>query len=811
MRRAPLLLVAALTLLCAVPPGPAAPPESSADEQVLNAAGLASDGASLLDFFRTRTRPDVARDKLMALTKQLRDPEIKVRARAATELVSHGAIAIPVLRHAVNDLEDPEVANRAQRCLQIIDGPGGAALPAAAARLVALRKPAGAAEVLLAYLPFGDDQSVIEEVGKALAVLAFPEGKPDPALLKALDDPVPLRRALAGAALCRKDQPEQWPVVRKLLRDAKPMVRLRVSLALANQQDVEAVPVLIDLLAELPQVHRAPIEAVLQQMAGEWSPNPALQGDDDVSRKTRRDAWAGWWRNTEGPALLAEFRKRTLTPAEQDKLLTLIQNLGDDTFVVREQATADLVAYGPLALPLLREAARGSDLERVRRAEDCLRLIAKQTGNVFPTAAARLVALRRPSGAVPVLLDYLPFADNDSMVSEVQLALTALAMKDGKPESVLVQALGDKLSLRRAAAAEALARAGGPEERAAVSKLLKDGDLGVRFRVALALATSREKDAVPVLIDLLAELPPEQTWQAVDFLHLVAGDKAPSVERGSDAEGHKKFRDAWAGWWKENGPGLDLARIDATPRLLGYTLVVQVNDNGIGRVIELGRDNKPRWIIENLQYPVDAHVLGENRVLVAEYNGSRVSERDFKGNIVWQKEGLGASVTNAQRLPNGNTFIATNNQVLEVDRAGKTVFSHAMPTGVTAAAKAPNGHILCLTSQGQVNCVRLDATGKELKSFPANRNSGWTSGIDLVPNGNILISQPNRNTVTEYDPEGKSVWEANAPGITTATRLVNGHTLVASHAGRSVVELDRTGKTVWEYKDEFHQFRARRR
>jgi HEAT repeat protein len=783
----------------------------SGDEQTLNAAGLATDGASLLEFFRTRTGPDVTRDKLMALVRQLGDPEIKVRAQAATELVSHGPVAIPVLRHAVNDLDNPEIATRAQRCLQLIDGPGGAALPAAAARLVALRKPAGAAEALLAYLPFGDDQTVIEEIGKALTAVAFRDGKADPALLKALDDPVPLRRALAGAALCRKEQPEQRPAVRKLLRDSRAMVRLRVALTLADQQDVEAVPVLIDLLAELPQVHRAPIEAVLQHLAGEWAPNPSLQGDDDVSRKTRRDAWAGWWRNTEGSALLAEFRKRTLTPAEQAKLLTLIRNLGDDTFVVREQATADLVAYGPLAVPLLREAARGTDLERVRRAEDCLRLIAKQPGNVFPTAAARLVALRNPPGAVEALLDYLPFADNDMMVGEIQTALTGLAMKDGKPESVLVQALTDKLPLRRAAAAEALARAGGQEERAAVGKLLKDNDLAVRFRAALALATSREKEAVPVLIGLLGELPPEQTWQAVDFLHLAAGDKAPTVERGSDAAGYRKYRDAWAEWWKANGPGLDLARLDSTPRLLGYTLVVQVNDNGIGRVIELGRDGKPRWTIDNLQYPVDAYVLGENRVLIAEYNGQRVSERDFKGNILWQKQGLGNSTVNAQRLPNGNTFIAVMNEVMEVDRDGKTVFSHQIPNGVTAAGKAPNGNIVYLSSQGQVNCVRLDATGKELKNFPANRNSGWTSGIDVLANGNVLVSQPNRNMVTEYDAEGKMVWEANAPGITTATRLLNGHTLVASHSGRNVVELDRAGKTVWEYKDEFHQFRARRR
>ena len=265
----------------------------------------------------------------MALVRQLGDADIKVRAQAVTELVSRGTVAIPVLRHAVNDLDDAAIAACAERCLQIIDGPSSAALPAAVARLVALRKPPGAAKVLLAYLPFSDDQTVIDEVGNALAAVAFRDGKPDPVLLKALGDPVPLRRAMAGAALCRKEQPGPRAAVTKLLRDPRPMVRLRIALALADQQDIEAVPVLIDLLAELPPAHRAPIEAFLQQLAGEWSPTLSFQGDDDVSRKTRRDAWAGWWRNTEGAALLAEFRKRTLTQAEQDRLLALIQNLGE--------------------------------------------------------------------------------------------------------------------------------------------------------------------------------------------------------------------------------------------------------------------------------------------------------------------------------------------------------------------------------------------------------------------------------------------------------------------------------------------------
>src|SRR5262249_36264783 len=151
---------------------------------------------------------------------------------------------------------------------------------------------------------------------------------------------------------------------------------------------------------------------------------------------------------------------------------------------------------------------------------------------------------------------------------------------------------------------------------------------------------------------------------------------APQVSLGNDPESRKKCRDAWADWWRTHADTVDLARVAGPEGTLGYTLLVQVQSNGTGRVVEIGRDNKPRWQIDGLQYPVDAYVVGGNRVLIAEYNGRKITERDFRGNVLWEKQGLGGMPTNAQRLANGNTFIATNADLLEVDRTGKEVFRH---------------------------------------------------------------------------------------------------------------------------------------
>src|SRR5262249_53364588 len=178
------------------------------------------------------------------------------------------------------------------------------------------------------------------------------------------------------------------------------------------------------------------------------------------------------------------------------------------------------------------------------------------------------------------------------------------------------------------------------------------------------LALAKERDAVPVLIDLLAVLPPTRAWQAEDVLsRLAEGLRAPAVPLGGDEAGRRKCRDAWAAWWGEHGPKIDLAKLSEAPRLLGHTTVVLLD---AGKVIELGPKDETRWQIDNLVFPLDVQVLPGDRVLVAEYHASRVTERNHKGEVLWQKEVNGPLV--AQRLANGNTFVATDGQLIEVDK-----------------------------------------------------------------------------------------------------------------------------------------------
>jgi HEAT repeat protein len=774
------------------------------DEQTLRSAGLGADGPALLGFFRARTQTQADPAKVAALVGKLTSKTAEEREKASGGLVALGPLAVPALRQATRDPDEPEVAAAARRCLQFIEGTQAAVLPAAAARLLAQKKPQGAADALLDYLPYADDENLLEEVKGSLAALAQDGGKPDSALLRGLDDKSPLRRAVVAEVLCRAGNEEVLPALRKLLKDPKPVVRLRVALALANTKDADAVGTLVELLADLPAPLARQAEEYLVNLAADQAPGVPL-GTDDASRKRARDAWAKWWRSTEGAAPLQEFKKRTLTEADRLRAQGLIKQLDDDTFDVRERAqiahSFDVRERAQIALqemgsgiaPLLRQAITGGEEEVKKRAQKCLDAIEKDRTSPLLPVQARLIALRKPAGAAEVLLAFLPFADEDTVFDEVRAALAAVAVRGGKADPALVKALEDRLPLRRAVAAEALALGGAADQRPAVRKLLQDPDASVRLRVALALGASHEREAVPVLIDLLAELPTEKGIQAEMFLRGLVGERAPNVYLGPDDASRKRVREAWAGWWKTNGATVDMSRTNNAPRMLGYTLIVSTDFN---RVFEVGLDGKVRWQLDNLQYPRDAVVLPGERILVAEQGIQRVSEWNAKKEMVWQKQVSGPPV-GVQRMPNGNTLVVMVNGMVEMDRAGKDVFTYNRPNfDIMSGYRAPDGQAVIVTNNGMV--VRLDASGKEVKTFHLGGQAPWS--VQLLPNGRVLVPLPNNNKVVEYDGDGKVVWEAAVQFPFSAQRLPNGNTLVASYNMMKVVELNRGGRVVWEYK-----------
>jgi HEAT repeat protein len=509
---------------------------------------------------------------------------------------------------------------------------------------------------------------------------------------------------------------------------------------------------------------------------------------------------------SDGESLLAFFRERTVR-VEQAEIRNLVKQLSHRSYAVRQRATNSLITLGTRAVSQLKEASKSDDLEVRRRAEDCLRQIQNNSNPLLTAAAGRMLAIRKPAGAAQALLDFLPAVMEDDTLRELHAALAKLTLRDGKVEPCIFKALEDEDPVRRAATAVALCRADVAEKRDKVRALLRDPSAEVRLYTALSLLQLGEKESIPVLIALFERSSRNQLWQAEDALYRLAGDKAPAVAFEETAEKRKAYCDGWMSWWKEHGDKLDvLARLKNGR--LDYTLIVLLDE---GEVLELDAKDNVRFRISKVGFPLDAQTLPGERVLLAEHGGSRVTERLRDGTILWEKKV--SEPLAAQRLDNGHTFIGSKNEVMEVDREGKVVFSWS-PGGVEQimrAMKLADGSIAIILHDQQ-RFIRLDANGQMQEGFSFNVNVQTFGGrVDVQRDGHVLIPQMYMNKVVEYDGKGKAVREFSIGQPIVATRLPNGHTIITSMNENRAVEFDLAGKQVWEYRAKTRVTRAYRR
>src|SRR5690242_17474505 len=73
----------------------------------------------------------------------------------------------------------------------------------------------------------------------------------------------------------------------------------------------------------------------------------------------------------------------------------------------------------------------------------------------------------------------------------------------------------------------------------------------VRLRAALERAEAHDAEAIPILIDLLAELPRAERRPAEEYLSRLAGEWAPLGQFPHEDEiGRRIHRDAWRAWWR---------------------------------------------------------------------------------------------------------------------------------------------------------------------------------------------------------------------------------------------------------------------
>jgi hypothetical protein len=333
--------------------------------------------------------------------------------------------------------------------------------------------------------------------------------------------------------------------------------------------------------------------------------------------------------------------------------------------------------------------------------------------------------------------------------------------------------------------------------------LLRDADADVRLRAAQGLTAAGVTEAVPVLIGLLTDGPPETAWRAEELLERLAGKEAPPLAATGEGAARARWRDAWAGWWREYGECLDLAGAARGPQQLGLTLCVEWNT---GRVYEVGWDGKLRWQL-NISGPMDAQVLPGGRVLIAEAGARRVTERDLKGNVLWEVA-VESEPISCRRLPSGNTFIGTRDGVREVTRDGQVAVRHQAEGSpyFHGVSRMRNGHYVYITNDGLI--VELNAAGRKVRTVQVPREGSW-GAVEALPGGRYLVCNYGTGRVLEVNGAGKVLWERTVPGACGVVRLPSGNTLLG--CSDRAVEIDRAGKVVWERSSDGFVRRIHRR
>ncbi len=511
---------------------------------------------------------------------------------------------------------------------------------------------------------------------------------------------------------------------------------------------------------------------------------------------------------TKGPELLRVLRDRTPSPEVIDKFKKQVARMKAAAFAERVQATSDLVKMGPVVRPLLENLLleANTDLETVRRLRHVLEHFPAETDFAVTTAAARLIRRDKPADSVKVLLEFVPYATTEYVRQDVQRALDAVGATQKKQ---LVDALKNESAARRAAAAETLIRGFDAEGKAEIEPLLKDAHPLVRYQLGMALVETRDKAGLPLLIGTLADSPTDRIEFALDLLYRVAGETAPTEPYPGPAAA-KAFSAHWEKWYAKQHAALDLPKQLARTHL-GLTVItcMALKVNTRNRIFEIGPDKAVRWEFDGPRYPLDVQIIGPNRLLLAEYFDRRVTERDFKGNVLKQFPAINPIA--CQRLANGHTFIVTRQQLQVVDGEGRDVFNWtAQPPTISAAQRLRNGQMVVVTSGGQ--CQLLDPKGQQLKTM----NLGGTvytlgGNVEVLANGRVLVPLYNLNSIAEFDWTGNKIWSANVNRPISVSRLPNGNTLVTCSIDYRVVELDKAGKEVWSYQTDGRPFRARKR
>ena len=762
--------------------------ELSTERELLKTAGFnPANTQSLIPLFKGRSSSIPAKASIEKLIAQLINGNPEEKLAAKKDLICMGDYVISTLKKALGEILDPASEKNLKECIELLEGKGSETLISSALKVIASEGKAESSEVLFAYLPFASEEILRNECESTLRGLFTTSGT---VFEQTLTDPNPYKRAVAAEILVRKGNPKQISMAKTLLNDTSSLVRTRLVLSLLEQKDRVAMPTALKLLASDSKDTSSLIETALATLAGEL----AIQGpknDDSISRSINQAAWAGWWKSINEQDLLTLLRESTAPIAmitEADKVFK-----DNNIELIKKYINSKSFKSNPaLQAFLLNRAAFDMNIAKLIEPDSNAIKLLLQSNQVTP-ALIRLITLVRPANAIEIILAYIPSCNDDNIQDLLGECLGLYLNDQNTPPPALIAASTSSIEEIRTFAGRVLAQSPNEIAQKTCTTLLSDSSVRVRLEVARESIKNQNKSAIPVLIEMMTKVPAEKAEAIDQTLRAIAKDKSPESKNDSKVDAA-----AWNTWWQKEGTQLVLTPGLKNQEALKNFLVVESfnQEKKSGRVFLVTPSGKTLWEITNLSNPTDALLLPNNKILITEQGANRITERDTKGNISWEK-----SATNpflSQRLSNGNIFIASRNKIVEVGRNGNEIFSFSYPNEtILAACKTRTNEYALLSYNGVF--LKLDSKGNEVSKsrIPFPTNFGINGGA-ITQNDRVLVSIPTLNKIMEFNFSGQSTWESTItmPGI--PTKLLNGNVVAPSLNGSKIVEIQMDGKIIYE-------------
>jgi hypothetical protein len=241
----------------------------------------------------------------------------------------------------------------------------------------------------------------------------------------------------------------------------------------------------------------------------------------------------------------------------------------------------------------------------------------------------------------------------------------------------------------------------------------------------------------------------------------------------------------------------------------------------LGGVSALARPGADYFPPEMLDRPLGIERLPNGNTLITDAGGAfytntddSVMEISPSGELVWQYVGDMIFPHSAERLPDGDTLISdtTGNRVFRVNQAGEIVWSSDDWGGGTGelgdgshlhypndVELLENGNLL-ITDRNNDRVLEVNLDGHVVWKYDQlNRPHNG----DRLPNGNTLVVNSEENMIVEVNPVGEIVWSFGETGLLRwprdADRLDDGNTLITDSRNNRVLEVDPDGRVVWSF------------